>query len=29
VRGSCLFCWYLWNCLPSLFKLSFHIFIYI
>ena len=24
VRGGCLFCWYWWNCWPSLFKLSFH-----
>ena len=24
VRGDCLFCWYWWNCWPSLFKLSFH-----
>ena len=23
-RGDCLFCWYWWNCWPSLFKLSFH-----
>jgi len=22
--GDCLFCWYWWNCWPSLFKLSFH-----
>ena len=25
LRGDCLFCWYWWNCWPSLFKLSFHI----
>ena len=24
MRGDCLFCWYWWNCWPSLFKLSFH-----
>ena len=24
VRGYCLFCWYWWNCWPSLHKLSFH-----
>jgi hypothetical protein len=24
VKGDCLFCWYWWNCWPSLFKLSFH-----
>ena len=24
VRGYCLFCWYWWNCWPSLFKISFH-----
>ena len=24
VRGDSLFCWYWWNCWPSLFKLSFH-----
>jgi hypothetical protein len=24
VRGGCCFCWYWWNCWPSLFKLSFH-----
>jgi len=24
VRGYCLFCWYWWNCWPSLVKLSFH-----
>jgi hypothetical protein len=23
VRGGCLFCWYWWNCLPSLLKLIF------
>ena len=23
VRGGCPFCWYWWNCSPSLFKLSF------
>ena len=23
VRGDCSFCWYWWNCWPSLFKLSF------
>jgi hypothetical protein len=23
VRGGCSFCWYWWNCWPSLFKLSF------
>jgi hypothetical protein len=23
IWGSCLFCWYWWNCWPSLFKLSF------
>jgi hypothetical protein len=23
VRADCLFCWYWWNCLSSLFKLSF------
>jgi hypothetical protein len=22
--GDCSFCWYWWNCWPSLFKLSFH-----
>ena len=22
--GDCLFCWYWWKCLPSLFRLSFH-----
>jgi len=22
--GGCLFCWYRWNCSPSLFNLSFH-----
>jgi len=24
VRGHCSFCWYWWNCWPSLFNLSFH-----
>jgi hypothetical protein len=24
VRGGCTFCWYWWNCWPSLFKHSFH-----
>jgi hypothetical protein len=24
MRGDCLFCWYWWNFLPSLFKLAFH-----
>jgi hypothetical protein len=24
LRGGCCFCWYWWNCWPSLFKLSFH-----
>ena len=24
VRDDCLFCWYWWNCWPSLFNLSFH-----
>jgi hypothetical protein len=24
MRGDCSFCWYWWNCWPSLFKLSFH-----
>jgi hypothetical protein len=24
VRGGCCFCWYWWNCWPSLFKLLFH-----
>jgi hypothetical protein len=24
VRGDCSLCWYCWNCLPSLLKLSFH-----
>jgi hypothetical protein len=24
VRGDCSFCWYWWNCWPSLFKLSLH-----
>jgi hypothetical protein len=24
VRGNCWFCWYKWNCWPSLFKQSFH-----
>jgi hypothetical protein len=24
VRVDCSFCWYLWNCWSSLFKLSFH-----
>jgi hypothetical protein len=24
VRGYCSFCWYWWNCRPSLFKLSFY-----
>jgi len=24
VRGDCSLCWYWWNCLPSLFKLSYH-----
>jgi len=24
VRGHCSFCWYWWNCWPSLFKLSIH-----
>jgi hypothetical protein len=23
VRGDCSFCWYWWNCWPSLFCLSF------
>ena len=27
VRGGCSFCWCWWNCFPSLFKLSFHIYI--
>ena len=27
VRAGCLFCWYYWNCWPSLFKLSFVLFI--
>jgi hypothetical protein len=26
VRGACLPCWYWWNCWPSLFKLSIHVF---
>ena len=26
VRGDYSFCWYWWNCGPSCFKLSFHIF---
>jgi hypothetical protein len=25
-RGTCLLCWYWWNCWPSLFKLSIHVF---
>jgi len=24
VWGNCYFCWYWWNCWPSLFKLFFH-----
>jgi hypothetical protein len=24
MRGDCSFCWYRWNCWPSLFKLSFN-----
>jgi hypothetical protein len=24
MRGDCSFCWYWWNCWPSLFKFSFH-----
>ena len=24
MRGDCSFCWYWWNCWPSLFNLSFH-----
>jgi len=24
VRGDCSFCWYWWNCWPSLFILSFY-----
>ena len=24
VRDDCSFCWYCWNCRPSMFKLSFH-----
>jgi hypothetical protein len=28
LREDCLFCWYWWNCCPSLFKFSFHKFTY-
>ena len=28
MRGDCSFCWYWWNCWPSLFKLSIHKFLF-